>query len=595
MKAQTTHGEKVADTGMRFAFYGRVSTEDNQDPTLSLPRQLANCERAVAEAGGRIVAHFYDVESGAVRLEGRGSGKGLVGFDIPIPRDGGLVDLIEDASSGGFDAVVCESINRLSRNPSVTFRVEEQLAEEGVRLWAIDEPFEESFGSIVLRHANVGLARGYLHELKVKSRQGIETAAKQGRHAGGKPLYGYRFSEHEHPNPHKAPQGLKVKVLEPDPIAAQVVKMIFHDYVVNGLTITELVRKLNSDLERYPPPQSPDPKRRTGMWGRSSVWEILHNPKYTGYQVWNRRQRKRGGKINPPDKWIWSEEPAHEPLVTREMFDRANATAVKRDNVTKAAEGHADYRKHTYVLRSFLKCALCGLRMHGKRRRGRNYAYYTCEVSRRHSGLVPEDHPRMVYLREDKAGEKVVEFLATHLFGPDRVEALRKSLTEVGPEADHAEIEAERLRSELDGVKKRIRRLVTNLEAQEPDSEIAEDIRARLDELAGIRAKKLRALEAAYKEAAQVPDPKSAEALVGALPLLDVDWGLVSDQDFRDLLAALNFEASYDATKRELTIRVTLVPELTSPDGGRAPLLSVPPARHSLHLCRNDLESRTAS
>jgi len=53
---------------------------------------------------------------------------------------------------------------------------------------------------------------------------------------------------------------------------------------------------------------------------------------------------------------------------------------------------------------------------------------------------------------------------------------------------------------------------------------------------------------------AQLPDPQSAEALVGALPLLDVDWELVSDQDFRALLAALNFEASYDPTKRELTI-----------------------------------------
>ncbi len=89
MRAQTTHEEKVAEVSMRFAFYGRVSTEDNQDPTLSLPRQLANCERAVAEAGGRVVAHFYDVESGAMRLDQRGLGKGLVGFDIPIPRDGG--------------------------------------------------------------------------------------------------------------------------------------------------------------------------------------------------------------------------------------------------------------------------------------------------------------------------------------------------------------------------------------------------------------------------------------------------------------------------------------------------------------------------
>ena len=65
---------------------------------------------------------------------------------------------------------------------------------------------------------------------------------------------------------------------------------------------------------------------------------------------------------------------------------------------------------------------------------------------------------------------------------------------------------------------------------------------------------------------------------MGALPLLVVDWELVSDQDFRDLLAALNFEARYDPTKRELTISVMLVLELTSPSGGRAPLLSVPSA-----------------
>jgi hypothetical protein len=204
----------------------------------------------------------------------------------------------------------------------------------------------------------------------------------------------------------------------------------------------------------------------------------------------------------------------------------------------------------------------------------RTCAYYTCEINRRHSGLVPEDHPRMVYLREDKAGEKVVEFLATHLFGPDRIEALRKSLAEVGPEADNAHAEVDRLGAELDGIRKRIRRLVTNLEAQEPDSEIADDIRARLEELAALRAKKQRALEAAEKEREQVPDPESAEALVSALPLLDLDWELVSDKDFRDLHAALNFEATYEPRKRE-TIRVTLVPELTSPDGDRAPLLFV--------------------
>ena len=91
-------------------------------------------------------------------------------------------------------------------------------------------------------------------------------------------MYGYRFAEIEHPNPHKAEQGVKVKLLEPDPMTAPIVKMIFTDCVVNGLSITAILEKLNEDLDSYPPPQSPDPKRRTGMWGRSSVWEILHTP-----------------------------------------------------------------------------------------------------------------------------------------------------------------------------------------------------------------------------------------------------------------------------------------------------------------------------
>jgi len=79
---------------------------------------------------------------------------------------------------------------------------------------------------------------------------------------------------------------------------------------------------------------------------------------------------------------------------------------------------------------------------------------------------------------------------------------------------------------------------------------------------------------------------------VTALPLLEVDWQLVGDQDFRALLAALSFEASYDPIKSQLIVRVTLLPELTQPDGPRAPLSLVPPARHSLHLCTDDMGFR---
>jgi site-specific DNA recombinase len=477
----------VTDGGVRWAFYGRVSTEDNQDPTLSLPRQFANCEAAAVSVGGQIVAHFYDIESGAARYEKRGAGH-VSGFDISIRRDGGLLDLLQEAGTGRFDVVVCESISRVARNPSVTFRVEEELREAHVKLWAVDEPWEESFGSIVLRHVNVGLARGYLHELKVKSRQGIEAAARQGRHAGGKPLYGYRFREIPHPNPHKARQGRKQKILEPDPERAPIVRMIFEDYVARGMSLGDLQAKLNADLERFPPPESPDPRRRTGRWGRSSVWEILRNPKYTGYQVWNRRARKRGGKANPPERWIWSEEPAHEALASREMFEEAARRSVSRDNVVKATRARADYAPRTYLLRSFLRCGACGLRMHGRERHG--VSYYACETTRRQAALVAPDHPRMVYVREDRAVARVIEFLQAHLFGPGRREGLALALEETDPEREAHHDEAERLKSELAQLAVRIRRQVSHLEALEADTDAGAETRSRLRELAALKARR---------------------------------------------------------------------------------------------------------
>jgi len=48
------------------AWAARVSDEEAQDPTLSLPRQLDRA-RAALPAGFVIVAHFFDVESGAFR------------------------------------------------------------------------------------------------------------------------------------------------------------------------------------------------------------------------------------------------------------------------------------------------------------------------------------------------------------------------------------------------------------------------------------------------------------------------------------------------------------------------------------------------
>lgn len=84
--------------------------------------------------------------------------------------------------------------------------------------------------------------------------------------------------------------------------------------------------------------------------------------------VWNRRAAKKGGKVNSPEAWVWSEEPTHEAIATREVFDAAmNMTEVrKRSRNGSGANVRHPATKRSYPLWSFIVWALCGCRMFGK-------------------------------------------------------------------------------------------------------------------------------------------------------------------------------------------------------------------------------------
>lgn len=45
----------------RLAFYGRCSTEDNQDPATSKAWQLGEAERFVEPLGGEVVDEYFDI------------------------------------------------------------------------------------------------------------------------------------------------------------------------------------------------------------------------------------------------------------------------------------------------------------------------------------------------------------------------------------------------------------------------------------------------------------------------------------------------------------------------------------------------------
>jgi hypothetical protein len=54
---------------IKFAFYGRVSTEDQQDPESSRSWQLTRSSALIEARGGVIVTEFFDVDKQAAQVQ----------------------------------------------------------------------------------------------------------------------------------------------------------------------------------------------------------------------------------------------------------------------------------------------------------------------------------------------------------------------------------------------------------------------------------------------------------------------------------------------------------------------------------------------
>lgn len=452
----------------RYACYGRVSTEDEQDPTLSFPRQLGNAERLVADSGGRIVAHYYD---------------------IGIPRDGWLQDLLAEAARrpARFDRVIVESISRLSRNSSVAFRVEDELRTVAIRPCAADEPLEQSFGTIVLRHVNVGIARGYHRELMVKSRQGLETSTKQGWHTGGVALYGYQFATHDHPNPHQAARGQAKRTLQLDPVRAPVVRAIYDMYLAGGVGITQIRDRLNAEPDRYPPPIP----GRPGPFGRR-----LEPLQFVGGAAEPAMHRLPSLEPSRPEKWQQPDQPARDlDLIRgartprhrqpRRAPDRPVTCA--RQRAFPASSPHrADTAGSPDRIPLPRSAALRNLRAPdvGNQRKS---TYYSCQPSHQRSKNIPADHPPTVYLNEKRLNDALFQFLATALFGPDRLTYWTRALDDADdPEhtapvaARLAEVQAEIADLERRLNRQLLHRQLLNLEADDTTVALRKRIGARV-------------------------------------------------------------------------------------------------------------------
>ena len=200
---------------LRFAFYGRVSTEDWQDPVTSRARQLQQA-LMLAAGVGVITAEFFDTgESRELPWARR-------------PQATALVAQLADPERG-WDAVVIGEYERAfygSQYASMAPLFEHY----GVSLWMPEVGGRVDWHAEDHEQTMVALGLSSKREI-TRTRVRVRTAMaaqtlEQGRYLGGRPPYGYRLADAgPHPNKAHAAWGRRAHRLEPDPVTAPVVDL----------------------------------------------------------------------------------------------------------------------------------------------------------------------------------------------------------------------------------------------------------------------------------------------------------------------------------------------------------------------------------
>ena len=389
--------------GLRFVFYGRVSTEDWQDPVTSRARQREQAG-ALVRGHGVIVAEFFDAGQSRTVAWGR------------RPEAAALVALLADPGRG-WDAIVIGEYERAFYGSQ--YAAMAPLFEHyGVQLWMPEAGGRVDYASEhdeqTMTHLGLSSKREVTRtSIRVRTAMAVQ-AREQGRYLGGRPPYGYRLGDAgPHPNKAHAAWGRRAHRLEPDPETAPIVRWIFARRLA-GYSVARIARALND--AGIPCPSAADPGRnphRTGAgWTLGTVTTIVRNPRYTGRQVWNRQRTDRDladpGDIalghkpvqrwNLPDGWVISRKPAHPALVSEADFIAAQDISAARGPAP--GMGLTAPQKRRYFLAGLLICGGCGRKMESAWSNGK--PAYRCRHGHTTASRYGPGRLKNAYIREDR-------------------------------------------------------------------------------------------------------------------------------------------------------------------------------------------------
>jgi DNA invertase Pin-like site-specific DNA recombinase len=455
------------------ALYARCSTEDNQDPETSRGWQFGNARKFVEPLGAVVIAEFFDVgQSRSVPWERREDANRLLAA-LKNPNRGWNAVVVGEGTRCWFG-------NQFSL-------IAPKFEAYGVELWV-----PELGGKFDARNPSHKMLMSVLGGMSESERQHVQARVRaamdaqvvnEGRHQGGRAPYGYIVIDGgPHPNPRKAAEGYRLRLLAVDEAAAEVVRRIYVEYL-DGSGDRAIANSLNRDGIPCPSARRPEQNshRLADGWQGSTVRAILDNPRYTGYAVFG-RWTKHEVLLNPddvaaghvvrfrrsnPDRIVRSRQPAHPAIVS--VADFTEVQLLRRSRAAgglparRKLERGAKVTKRPYALRGRVRCGLCERRMEGTPRKARTY--YRCAARTLVPGSpVAATHPKNVYLPEPVVLDALNDWLGVAFAPENRDRTVAELMASQGDSAG-AGATQDNAKKRLQVAEAKLRRLRAAIEA----------------------------------------------------------------------------------------------------------------------------------
>ena len=271
--------------------------------------------------------------------------------------------MIACAKNGDFDLIITKEISRFARNTLDSIFYTRDLKKHGVGVIFLNDNINTLDGDAELRLA---IMSSIAQEESRKTSERVKWGQKRQMEQGvvfGRSMLGYDVKDG------------KMTINED---GAKIVRLIFHKFVDEGKGTHVIARELRE--EGINP-------MRVKEWSNTVILRVIRNEKYCGDLVQKKTYTpdflSHEKKYNRGQEEFVILKDHHEPIISRELFDKANRIL---DAKSLSQEGKAKH-SNRYPFSGKIKCGRCGasyVARYRTRKDGSRYKAWRCFESAKH-------------------------------------------------------------------------------------------------------------------------------------------------------------------------------------------------------------------